>query len=184
MRQLEIGPNKARLPGFETLDIIPGPLVDHVGDCTKPPFADNSFDLVYSSHVIEHVEWHSVESAIREWTRILKPNGWLEVHTVDAYRLMKSVVDLEETGEWTGPSPEWRKEMTRGEPYLFATGRLLNWPKDQNIYQLHRALITPKYLAQCFERAGLVDLSPLSREDARGTRHSAWINLGLKGRKC
>jgi predicted SAM-dependent methyltransferase len=183
VRRLEIGPNKARLPGFETLDMVPGPLVDHAADCRNTPFPDGAFDLVYSSHVIEHVEWHEVERTIAEWVRIIKPGGWLEVHTVDAYRLCKAMVEYEETGEWSGPSPEWRKDLTRGDPMLFVTGRLLNWKKDDNIFQYHRALITPKYLTRCFERAGLIDLAPLTREDARGSRHSAFINLGLKGRK-
>jgi predicted SAM-dependent methyltransferase len=184
MRCLEIGPNKVKLPGFETLDAVKGPLVDHVGDCRRTPFPEASFDLVYSSHVIEHVHWYEVEPTIAEWARILKPGGSLEVHTVDAYRLMKALCTLEETGEWIGPDPVWRSNMTRSDPYLFASGRMLNWPKDGNILQLHRALITPKYLAQCFTKAGLTDLAPLTREDARGTRHSAFINLGLKGTKA
>lgn len=183
MRCLEIGPHKGRIPGFETLDIVPGRLVDHVRDCRETGFPDATFDLVYSSHVIEHIEWFDVERTIAEWARILKPGGWLEVHTVDAYRLMKALVVLEETGEWTGPSPAWRSNLTKDDPYLFVTGRTLNWRKDDNIYELHRSLITPKFLARCFERAGLTDLAPLTREDARGSRHSAFINLGLKGRK-
>jgi SAM-dependent methyltransferase len=183
MRCLEIGPNKARLPGFETLDMVKGPLVDHVGDCRKTPFANDTFDLVYSSHVIEHVHWYEVCDTIREWARILNPGGWLEVHTVDAYRILKALIVLEETGEWTGPDPVWRSNMTRNDPYLFAVGRVMNWPKDGSVYQLHRALITPKFLARCFKKAGLVDLAPLTREDARGTRHSALIILGLKGMK-
>lgn len=184
MRCLEIGPNKARLPGFETLDAVAGPLVDHVGDCRRMGFPDASFDLVYASHVIEHVEWFEVEDTIKEWARVLKPGGMLEVHTVDAHRVLKAWITLEETGEWTGPDPVWRSNMTRSDPYLFAVGRVLNWQKDGNIHQLHRALISPKYLASCFENAGMVDLAPLTREDARGTRHSAFINLGLKGRKA
>jgi ubiquinone/menaquinone biosynthesis C-methylase UbiE len=184
VRRLEIGPNKARLPGFETLDAVPGSLVDHVADCRKLPFPDASFDLVYASHVIEHVEWYDVEATIAEWARVLRPGGWLEVHTVDAYRILKDWVALEETGEWAGPDPVWRSNITRHDPYLFAVGRVMNWPKDGNIHQLHRALISPKFLRQCFERAGLVDLAELTREDARGTRHSAYINLGLKGRRA
>lgn len=185
MRCLEIGPNKAKLPGFETLDAVKGPLVDHVGDCRdmRKLFKDGSFDLVYSSHVLEHVEWFDVADTVKEWARIVKPGGWLEVHTVDAYRVLKAWIELEETGEWSGPDPVWRSNMTRHDPYLFAVGRVLNWQKDGNIHQLHRALISPKYLRKCFEDAGLVDLAPLTREDARGTRHSAFINLGLKGRK-
>lgn len=183
MRCLEIGPNKGRIPGFETLDAVKTAIVDHVGDCRKMKFGAE-FDLVYSSHVIEHIEWHEVEATIAEWVRILKPGGWLEVHTVDAHRVLKAWIELEETGEWSGPDPVWRSNMTRSDPYLFAVGRVLNWAKDGNILQYHRALITPKYLSRCFEKAGLVDLAPLFREDARGSRHSAFINLGLKGRKC
>jgi predicted SAM-dependent methyltransferase len=183
VRRLEIGPNKGKLPGFETLGLPAGPLIDHVSDCRKTPFPDGSFDLVYSSHVIEHVEWYDVERTIAEWARILKPGGWLEVHTVDAYRVLKAWIEYEETGEWPGPDPVWRSNMTRSDPYLFAVGRVLNWAKDGNLLEYHRALISPKYLTRCFERAGLVDLAPLTREDARGSRHSAFINLGLKGKK-
>lgn len=183
MRRLEIGPHKGRLPGFETLDIVPGPLVDHVSDCRALPFPDASFDLVYSSHVLEHVEMSDVERTVAEWARIVKPGGWLEVHTVDAARILAAWLHYDETGEWTGPAPSWRPELCRGEPYLFAACRVLNWPKGGNIHELHRALITPNYLTRCFERAGLTDLAPLTREDARGSRHSAFINLGLKGRK-
>lgn len=185
MRQLEIGPNKVKLPGFETLDIVPGPLVDHVGDCRKMPFKAGAFDLVYASHVIEHIEWNEVEATIAEWARVLKPGGFLEVHTIDAHRLCKALVELEETGNWTGPeNPTWLAELTKGDPYLFTVGRLLNRAKGGNVHQQHRALITPKYLRRCFERAGLTELQELTREDFRGTRHSAWINQGLKGRKC
>lgn len=184
VRRLEIGPHKARLEGFETFDAVPGPLVDHVGDCRKLPFKSGTFELVYSSHVIEHVEWYDVEATIKEWARVISPGGFLEVHTVDAHRILKCWIEFEETGQWNGPDPVWRSNMTRRDPYLFAVGRVLNWAKDGSIHQLHRALISPRYLEQCFRNAGLVDLEPLTREDARGTRHSAFINLGLRGRKA
>ena len=185
MRCLEIGPKKGRLPGFETLDIARSPIVDHVADCRKTPFKAGTFDLVYSCHVIEHIEQFDVEATIAEWARILKPGGWLEVHTLDAQRLMKALLHLDETGEWTGPEPgTWRAEQHKGDPYLWAAIRIMNYPKGGNIYQMHRALITPNFLTRCFERAGLTDLAPLTRDDMRGSRHPAYINLGLKGRKA
>jgi hypothetical protein len=182
-RQLEIGPHKVRIPGFETLDAVKSPLVDHVADCRHLPFPRDTFDLVYASHVIEHIEWGQVQETLVDWVRVIKPDGWLEVHTVDAYRIMRALIELEDTGEWTGPNPHWRSAQTGGDPYLFAVGRLMNYPKDGNVLQHHRALITPKFLRRCFEAAGLVDLAPLTREDMRGSRHIEWINLGLKGRK-
>jgi SAM-dependent methyltransferase len=183
VRRLEIGPNKGRIPGFETLDIVKSPIVDHVGDASNPPFKDGTFDLVYSSHVIEHIEWERVAHTIRQWARILKPGGWLEVHTVDARRLMAALLQYDETGEWVGPNPTWREAQTGGDPYLWCVARLMNYPKGGNEFQKHRMLITPNYLARCFTDAGLTDLAPLTREDARGSRHHAFINLGLKGRK-
>lgn len=183
MRCLEIGPNKGRLPGFETLDIVAGPLVDHVADCRRTRLPSDSFDLVYSCHVLEHVEWHDVEATVAEWVRILKPGGTLEVHTVNAKRMLEAWLHYDETGEWNGPNPSWMIELTKGDPYLWASGRVLNRPKDGSVYQLHRSLITPNYLTRCFERAGLAELQPLSRADMRGSRHIEFLNLGLKGRK-
>lgn len=184
MRFLEIGPKKGKLPGFETLDAVRSPIVDHVADCRKMPFRDASFDLVYSSHVIEHIEQFEVESTIAEWVRVLKPGGTLEVHTLDANRLMKALIHLDETGEWTGPTPaSWRFEQHQGDPYLWCALRIMNFPKGGSVYQMHRSLITPNFLARCFTRAGLTDLAPLTRDDARGSKHPAFINLGLKGAK-
>lgn len=183
MKQLEIGPGKERIPGFETYNLERTDVTDHVGDARKLPFRDGVFDVVYSSHCIEHVHWYEVEPTIAEWARIVKPGGVLEVFTVDAFKLMKALVGLEETGVWPGRGPStWRREKTLGDPYKYAVGRLLNYPRGRQLAHMHRALITPNYLRRCFEQAGLVELTPLSDHEARGKRHK-WINLGLRGRK-
>ena len=39
------------------------------------PFADNSQDYVYSSHVLEHIK--SFQEPIREWLRVVKPGGYI-----------------------------------------------------------------------------------------------------------
>jgi ubiquinone/menaquinone biosynthesis C-methylase UbiE len=179
VRQLEIGPGRERLPGFETLNVIRTPTTDHVGDARKLPFPDGAFDLVYSSHCIEHLEWFDIEAAVREWSRILKPGGTLEIFTVDALALMRGLVVLEDTGEWTGPKVgAWRQGLTKGDPYLWAVGRLMNYPK--NAQEFHRALITPGYLRRCMEGAGIRDIVGLTEE--RGHRHGP-ISFGLRGVK-
>jgi SAM-dependent methyltransferase len=43
-------------------------------DVTEIQFPDNSFDIVYCSHVLEHVP--DDRRAMREMCRVLKPEGW------------------------------------------------------------------------------------------------------------
>jgi SAM-dependent methyltransferase len=47
------------------------------GDATKLPFADNTFDCVFTSEVLEHIQ--DDVSAISELHRVLKPGGSLGV---------------------------------------------------------------------------------------------------------
>ena len=48
-----------------------------IGDIRQLPFEDNSFDAVYSLHVFMHLDMATVEAAIQEAYRVLKPNGFL-----------------------------------------------------------------------------------------------------------
>lgn len=183
MRRLEIGPGKERIPGFETLNIERTPQTDHIGDARKPPFAPGTFDLVYSSHCIEHIHWYEVEPTLAAWAKILVPGGVLEVFTVNGIALMKALVVLEETGEWTGPGiGTWKHDLTLYDPYKWAVGRLLNYPKKGGQVHLHRAIITPGYLRKCFEVAGLVNIRDMDRSEVRGHDHG-WINMGVRGEK-
>jgi len=86
-RVLEVGGGtgwQARLlseKGFqvESIDVArpDAPLVFPVRlyDGRKIPYADETFDLVFSSNVLEHVA--DVESLLREMSRVLRPNGWM-----------------------------------------------------------------------------------------------------------
>lgn len=46
------------------------------------PFADNSFDVLTSWHVIEHVA--NVEATLADWFRVLRPGGVMALETPDA----------------------------------------------------------------------------------------------------
>jgi ADP-heptose:LPS heptosyltransferase/predicted SAM-dependent methyltransferase len=57
---------------------------DVVCDCTKlDVFGSASMDFVYSSHLLEHIAPEKVVSTLREWTRVLKPNGFLLLYLPD-----------------------------------------------------------------------------------------------------
>lgn len=182
-RRLEIGPGQVRLPGFETLNVKETEITDHVGRAERPPFPDATFDEVYSSHCIEHVEWHQVEATIRQWVRILKPGGLLEVHTVNAVPLLEAMLEWERTGTTARKPGTWKQNLHRDHPLLAAAGRILNYAKkgDAGTAWMHRAIITPRYLAELFTGAGLVDLEPVA--EPRGDKKHRMVNMGLRGRK-
>jgi len=65
-----------------------------------PGVADKSFDFVHSSHCLEHMQ--DVRIALDNWTRILKPGGYLIVTVPDE--------DLYEHGQWpsrNNPDHKW-----------------------------------------------------------------------------
>ena len=96
-RYLEIGPGAARLGNdWATLDCQPrAGLVDYVcpwGD--EPlPFADETFELVYAAHVLEHVPWFYTVAALGEARRVLRGSGTIEVHVPDLDVLIRAVQD-------------------------------------------------------------------------------------------
>lgn len=48
---------------------------DYRADLRKLPFANAEFDVVYSSHVLEHFPRADIGKVLDEWIRILKPDG-------------------------------------------------------------------------------------------------------------
>lgn len=57
---------------YTTADLY-SPIVDVKADILKLPFADNSFDMVFCNHVLEHIE--EDKKAMQELYRVLKPGG-------------------------------------------------------------------------------------------------------------
>ncbi len=82
-----LGGGKYRVEGWEVLDAIPAPHVDHVCDAKNlSQFADNTFSEIYASHVLEHFDFkEELVRTLIEWRRVLEPGG----------RILVSVPDLE-----------------------------------------------------------------------------------------
>jgi ubiquinone/menaquinone biosynthesis C-methylase UbiE len=52
-----------------------------VGDITKLPWPDNTFDRVQNSDVVEHLDAPQTVPALSEFHRVLKPGGFALIHT-------------------------------------------------------------------------------------------------------
>ncbi|MCK9532298.1 MAG: methyltransferase domain-containing protein [Gammaproteobacteria bacterium] len=75
---INLGCGNKKEPGEVGVDIIPTPEVDIVADLNKYPlpFADNSVDIVRSSHCFEHLD--DLVALMEDIHRMLKPGGILE----------------------------------------------------------------------------------------------------------
>ena len=79
MVKMHLGSGNVILPGFINLDIRREANPDIIADVKKLPFNDNSFNLVYSSHILEHFPRNETEELIREWVRVIKEGGELRL---------------------------------------------------------------------------------------------------------
>lgn len=84
VRRLHIG-GKARAEGWEILDALPGPEVDHVCNAKDlSRFADGTFAEIYASHVAEHLDYNGeIQNTLREWHRVLAPGGRIFISVPD-----------------------------------------------------------------------------------------------------
>ena len=189
-RRLNIGGGAIVLRGFEVLNLGDGKRTrggapDHVADCRKLPFPDNTFAVVHASHIIEHVQWYQVYGTIREWFRVVAPGGCLEVWAPDGYKIAKAIVEHEETGRSIVPKKDlaWKHDLTGGDVTQWCSARLMSYPAQGDYdTNLHRAVLTPKLLMRCMEAAGACNIRRLEDNERRDHNHG-WINMGVVGCK-
>lgn len=84
----------ARAAQYETADLC-SEQVDHEVDMQDLPFPAESYDLVYASHVLEHIPDDTL--AIREVRRILRPRG---------LAILPVPIITEHTVEYGRPNPD------------------------------------------------------------------------------
>jgi predicted SAM-dependent methyltransferase len=88
--KLHIGCGEKILPGYIHIDKKSYPHVDYVTDCSDlHMFDDNSVDLIYACHLLEHIERYNIDKVLREWFRVLKPGGVLRLSVPDFESLIE-----------------------------------------------------------------------------------------------
>src|SRR5512141_3061415 len=93
---LHLGAGATRIPGMINCDVSDESADRHV-DCTNlREFADASVDLIETHHMIEHLSFSEVESALREWSRVLKPEGRLIITCPDLTSVARNWLKLAE----------------------------------------------------------------------------------------
>ncbi len=84
VRRLHLGCGDKRIPGFFHVDIAPLPHVDHIGRVERLDFIDGgAVELIYACHVLEHFGRFEIVDVLKEWHRVLGPDGILRLSVPD-----------------------------------------------------------------------------------------------------
>jgi len=88
--KLHLGCGKIYIPGFVHIDAIDYPHVDHVASIDRLSFIkDNSVSLIYACTVLEHFKRKDTVLVLKEWYRVLEPNGILRLSVPDFEALVE-----------------------------------------------------------------------------------------------
>jgi SAM-dependent methyltransferase len=108
---------------------------------------DGAVDAIWSSHNIEHVWSYEVPVVLREFRRVLRPDGFLVVLCPDVLQLAEAVVQgqLEETLYHSPAGPITTIDVLYGHQASLRAG---------NTYMAHKMAFTSDTLAGHLLRAG------------------------------
>lgn len=128
--KLQIGSGNSALPGWLNSDYLPPSPAHYHLDATKPfELKSESFDYVFSEHMIEHIPFKAALNMLKECHRILKPGGRIRVSTPP----LEFVIDLVRQ-----PGPDhlryvdwhmatWLPDLPYGSTAVVANDFLRNW---------------------------------------------------------
>jgi SAM-dependent methyltransferase len=135
---------------------------DVICDVRYLPAPDETFDIVFSSHTLEHFGWAHIDKVIKEWTRVLKTGGEL--------RLV--VPNLRHVG----------KRLANDE--LLPTDYWVLYGEQDYAKNFHAAGFTPKGLKALIEYIGVYDDIQIKEGDIDGPPNPDSWNLQLKATKA
>lgn len=102
--KLHIGCGKKYIPGFIHIDVRKLPHIDYVTSADRlDMFKNNSVNLVYACHVLEHFKRNQIENVLKEWYRVLKLGGILRIAVPDFEKLIEVYLKTKDLKLVLGP---------------------------------------------------------------------------------
>lgn len=147
-------------PSFVNVDMIPRAHVHYLSPIDDlPMFADQTVDLIYACHCIEHLSYRAMTDVFGEWKRILKIGGRVRISVPDFDLLLKI---YEENG----------RDITRIQaPLLGGQGYA---------YNHHYSVFNEKYLTALLLQFGFVDVRRWEPGSSKLTNMNDWSGKRLR----
>jgi predicted SAM-dependent methyltransferase len=147
--KLHLGCGKTFIPGYCHIDVIEFPHIDIIHSVESLPMVqDESCDVVYACHVLEHFHKKQILPVLKEWLRVLKKGGILRISVPDVEALLKVYQQTHDLNLIIGP--------------LFGRGNYL--------YNIHYTAFDLQTLSAVLSEAGAIEIA---RYDWRTTEHAS-----------
>jgi predicted SAM-dependent methyltransferase len=131
--RLHLGCGTVDLPGFINIDASPYPHVHFIRDVESPRlWQHDAADLIYASHVLEHVPWTRVPAVLARWRGFLKRGGVLRL----------SVPDFDALHDYYAAT----RDLAWITPPLMGS--------QSDVYDVHRAVFSRTMLEALLREAG------------------------------
>ncbi len=166
-RKVEVGSGGTPQPGYLHIDHdSSSPHLEYVAKAHELPLPDGWADELLASHILEHVEPRYLQATLREWHRVLRPGGTIEIHTPDSAHLM---------GHWL--------DAPRGEKWALQVAILgmgghagMRTPEQITMRGDHQIFFDRDLLRESLEKTGFIDIRDLT--DETDDMHTiAWKSL-------
>lgn len=152
------------LPARSAATEWPTNIVIH--DLRKPlPFADGSFDGVFSSHVVEHLYRQQAIDLLRQVLRVLRPGGICRTLVPDLNALVREYLGQHRVVGWdVGPENDPARRFNRRLCMMAETpprsGFLYSLYAANTNFHQHKQMYDGDSLKLLMEEAGFVDCRP------------------------
>lgn len=121
------------------------------GSATDLPLAENSVDVIYSSHMLEHLDREQARAFLAEALRVLRPGGWIRTVVPDLERYIREY-------QAGGNADELVDQLRLATPSEGARGRMVALAVG---FRGHRWMYDAKSLTQLIESSGFTEVSVL-----------------------
>ena len=121
------------------------------------PLEEGTVDVLYSSHMLEHLDHREARRFLSECARVMRPGGWLRLLVPD----LKRYVDAYEA---TGDADVFIEQLRLAQPRTRGLRRAVELLTG---FRGHRWMYDATSLTRLIERAGFVDVEILVAGETR-----------------
>jgi SAM-dependent methyltransferase len=162
-RRIEIGAGPHPQPGYLHVDVDPHAAhLEARAPAWELPFPGGWATEILSIHQLEHIAPRRLHETLREWYRVLRPGGLVQIHVPNSPALMEAYLAAGSARE---------KWMLSGALLGMYCGPEVQGPEDLSVPSDHQIFFDRSLLLGSLEQAGFTDLADLTEQVT--DRHTA-----------